>query len=193
MDCCQQALYHYNDVIMDAIASQITSLTIVFSTVYSDANQRKHEISVSKAFVHGIHQGPVNSLHKWPVMRKIFPFDDVIMLYLVSNSCGPHHFRICVCIKSLEGANEMSNCCQRLLMILNCNYLRGWLVVDHPEVGFWPIAWQFYCLFWSWPEAAKLISIYGWMQLGGSLPCTSIRFAAGGNWICVGINLTEDW
>ena len=34
---------HYNDVIMGAIASQITSLTIVYSTVYSDADQRKHQ------------------------------------------------------------------------------------------------------------------------------------------------------
>ena len=64
---------------MGAIASQITSLTIVYSIVYSDADQRKHQSSVSLAFVLGIHRGPVNSLHKWPVTRKMFPFDDVIM------------------------------------------------------------------------------------------------------------------
>ena len=69
---------HYGDVIM--IASQITSLTIVYSTVYSaDADQRKHQSSASLAFVRGIHRGPVNSPHKWPVTRKMFPFDDVIM------------------------------------------------------------------------------------------------------------------
>ena len=45
---------HYNDVIMGAIASQITNLTIVYSTVYSDADQRKHQNSVSLAFVRGI-------------------------------------------------------------------------------------------------------------------------------------------
>ena len=72
-------LKHYGDVIMDAIASQITSLTIVYSTVYSDADQRKHQSSPSLAFVRGIHRGPVNSPHKWPVTRKMFPFDDVIM------------------------------------------------------------------------------------------------------------------
>ena len=44
-------LIHYNDVIMGAIASQITSLTIVYSIVYSDADQRKHQISSSLAFV----------------------------------------------------------------------------------------------------------------------------------------------
>ena len=62
--------YHYNDVIMSAIASQITSLTIVYSTVYSDADQRKHQSSASLAFVRGIHRWPVNSPHKWPVTRQ---------------------------------------------------------------------------------------------------------------------------
>ena len=65
---------------MGAIASQITSLTIVYSTVYSDADQRKHQSTASPAFVRGIHRAPVNSPHKWPVTRKMFPFDDVIML-----------------------------------------------------------------------------------------------------------------
>ena len=63
---------------MDAMASQITSLTIVYSTVYSGADQRKHQSSPSLAFVWGIHRWPVNSPHKWPVTRKMFPFDDVI-------------------------------------------------------------------------------------------------------------------
>ena len=70
---------HYADVVMIEMASQITSLTIVYSTVYSDADQRKHQSSASLAFVRGIHRGPVNSPHKWPVTRKMFPFDDVIM------------------------------------------------------------------------------------------------------------------
>ena len=70
---------HYDDVMMTAIASQITSLAIVYSTVYSGAHQRKHQSSASLAFVRGIHRGPVNSPHKWPVTRKMFPFDDVIM------------------------------------------------------------------------------------------------------------------
>ena len=70
---------HYNDVIIGTIASQITSLTIVYSTVYSDADQRKYQSSASLAFVRGIHRWPVNSPHKWPVTRKTFPFGDVIM------------------------------------------------------------------------------------------------------------------
>ena len=63
---------------MDTMASEITSLTIVYLTVYSDADQRKHQSSASLAFVRGIHQRPVNSPQKWPVTRKMFPFDDVI-------------------------------------------------------------------------------------------------------------------
>ena len=52
---------HYNDVIMSAIASRITNLTIVYSTVYSDADQRTHQSSASLAFVRGVHRWPVNS------------------------------------------------------------------------------------------------------------------------------------
>ena len=48
-------------------------------TVCSGAGQRKHQISSSLAFVRGIHRSPVNSLHKGPVTRKMFPFDDVII------------------------------------------------------------------------------------------------------------------
>ena len=70
---------HYRYVIMGTIASQITSLTIAYSTVYSGSDKRKHQSSASLAFVSGIHRGPVNSPHKWPVTRKIFPFDDVIV------------------------------------------------------------------------------------------------------------------
>ena len=70
---------HYCDAIMGTVAYQITSLTIVYTTVYSDADQSKHQSSASLAFVWGIHRGPVNSPHKWPVTRKMFPFDDVIM------------------------------------------------------------------------------------------------------------------
>ena len=58
------------DVIMGPMVSQIASLTIVYSTVYSSADQRKHQSSASLAFVRGIRRWPVNSPHKWPVTRK---------------------------------------------------------------------------------------------------------------------------
>ena len=77
---------YYSDVIMDAIASQITRLIIVNSTVYSSVDQRKHQSSASLAFVWGIHLWPVNSPHKWPVTRKMFPFDDIIIPYVKSSN-----------------------------------------------------------------------------------------------------------
>ena len=70
---------HYNDVIMSAMMSHITSLSIVYSTVYSGTDQRKHQSPASLAFVRGIHRWPGNSPRKGPVTRKMFPFDDVIM------------------------------------------------------------------------------------------------------------------
>ena len=71
--------WHYNDVKISTMASQITNLTIVYSTVYAGTDQIKHQSSASLACVKGIHRWPVNSPHKGPVTRKIFPFDDVIM------------------------------------------------------------------------------------------------------------------
>ena len=63
---------------MSAVVSQITSISIVCSTVSSGADQRKHQSSL--AFVRGIHWWPVGEFpHKRPVTRKMFPFDDVIM------------------------------------------------------------------------------------------------------------------
>ena len=79
---CDISWDHYNDVTMGSIASQITSLTIVCSADYSGADQRKHQSSASLALVRGIHRGPVNSPHKRPLTRKMFPFDDVIMNYI---------------------------------------------------------------------------------------------------------------
>ena len=91
---------HYDDVIMTMLAFQITSLTVVYSIVYSGVNQRKHQSSASLAFVREIHRGPVNFPHKWPVTRKMFPFDDVIMCtaiwrILMNKGPGFHSLRIC--------------------------------------------------------------------------------------------------
>ena len=83
MGCIIYTLHHYDDVIMSTIASQITSLTIVYSSIYSGADQSKHQSSASLALMWGIHRGPVNSPHKWPVTRKMFPFDYVIMTFYI--------------------------------------------------------------------------------------------------------------
>ena len=57
---------HDSDVIMSAAAFQITGISIVYSTVCSGADQRKHQSSASLAFVRGIHRWPVDSPHKAP-------------------------------------------------------------------------------------------------------------------------------
>ena len=111
---------------MGAIASQITSLKIVYSNVYSDTDQRKHQSSVSLAFVWGIHRGPVNSPHKWPVTRKMFPFDDVIMENILDVGviasvdilmCHVHTFI------NTKGVNKMSSL-DKLLPIKFVNSIR---------------------------------------------------------------------
>ena len=75
---------------MGAVASQHTSLTIAYSTVYSGADQRKHQSSARLAFVRGIHRWPVNSLHNGTVTRKMSPFDDVIMKRLVAGTSAEY-------------------------------------------------------------------------------------------------------
>ena len=61
--------FHYSDVIMSAMTSQIIGVSIVYPTVCSGADQRKHQSSASLAY----------SQHKGPVTRKRFPFDDFLM------------------------------------------------------------------------------------------------------------------
>ena len=58
---------HYNDVIMSAMASQITNLSIVCSTVGPGADQRMHQSSASLAFVRGIYRNIVN----WALRNKL--------------------------------------------------------------------------------------------------------------------------
>ena len=70
---------HYVDVIMTTMASQITSLTVVYSIVYSGTDQKKTSKLRVTGLCAGNSPGPVNSPHKGPVTRKMFPFDDVIM------------------------------------------------------------------------------------------------------------------
>ena len=72
--------YHYNDVITSAMASQITGVSIVYSTVCIKKNQS----SASLVFVRGIHRWLVDSSYKGPLTRKMFPFDDVIMMLCAS-------------------------------------------------------------------------------------------------------------
>ena len=94
---------------MSPTASQITSLTIVYSIVYSGADQRTHQSSASLAFVRGIHRRPVNSPHKWPVTRKMLPFDDVIMgKYLLGGAVMTRSNGISYFIQHCTAINQSS-------------------------------------------------------------------------------------
>ena len=79
---CLHAVNPHNhlDVIMSTMASQITSLTSVYSTIYLGADHREHQSSASLAFLREIHQWPVNSRTKGSGAEKN-SFDDVIMIY----------------------------------------------------------------------------------------------------------------
>ena len=71
------------------------SVSTVYSTVYSDADRRKHQSFASLAFAWGIHRRPGNSPHKWPVTRKMFPFDDVIM-FCYYDTIGWHEVSVLI-------------------------------------------------------------------------------------------------
>ena len=82
---------HNSDVIMRAMPFLIISLTIDYSTVYSGADQRKHQCSALQAFVRGIQRWPANSPHRGPVTQKLLPVDDVIM---ISKKTTPSRVRV---------------------------------------------------------------------------------------------------
>ena len=71
---------------MDAIASKITSLTIVYSNVYSDADQRKQQSSASQAMC-GTGEFPAQMASN----AEHFPCDDVIMILLSADTWGPFY------------------------------------------------------------------------------------------------------
>ena len=78
---------------MSVMVSRINSLRIVYSTLYSGTDQRKHQNSAPLAFVRGIHRWSVNSPHNGPVTWKMFPFDDIIMCYHDNSSHGIYYVR----------------------------------------------------------------------------------------------------
>ena len=75
---------HYSDVIMSMMASKITSLTIIYATVYSGADEKK----TSTLRVTGLSPVTGQFPAQGPVTRKMFPFDDVIMHWHFGASIG---------------------------------------------------------------------------------------------------------
>ena len=127
---------------MRAMASQITSLTIVYSSVYSGADQRKHQSSASLAFVRGIH--PVTG--EFPAQRasntEMFPFDDVIMIQQSTESIRKN------ITEGLLSSIPSSVC---LILLTNCDCHLGipiWRYHTHTAIAFdWiktaqKVSWQ---------------------------------------------------
>ena len=152
---------HYGDVIMGAITSQITSLAIVCSTIYSDADHRKHQSSASLAFVRGIHRGPVNFPHKWPVTRKMFPFDDVIMSSRVFSAAShqrARHIRINTVTGLLGGkllSIHITFDSDEFFLLLFCDRIKfsNWLVLPMWDdiltpMIFRPRGWNIITIYW---------------------------------------------
>ena len=76
---CREESCHHNGVIMGAIESQIISLTIAYSIIFFRRRSKKTSKLRVTGLCAGNSPGTVNSPHKWPVTRKMFPFDDVIV------------------------------------------------------------------------------------------------------------------
>ena len=78
---------HYSDVIMRAVAYQITRISCLLN-VCSGSDQRKTSKLLVTGRLRGIHRWPVNSPHKGPVTPRMFPFDDVTIGWLlISLTC----------------------------------------------------------------------------------------------------------
>ena len=85
---------HYSDVMMNPMASLTTGVSIASSAVCSGTN--KKNIKVLRYWPLWIHRWPVNSPYKWPVMRKMFPFDDVIMHSLTLSQWSSSGFPVAI-------------------------------------------------------------------------------------------------
>ena len=138
----QSWTWHYSDVIMGVTASLITSLTRVYSTIHASSDRRKHQSSASLAFVRGIHRWLVNSPHKWPVMRKIFPFDDVIMIRttvmdMTWISCPSLQW--CYMITMTSQIPRNLTVCSTVCL--------GWYQANHKRPHYWPFVKGFH----QWP------------------------------------------
>ena len=92
------------DVIMTTMASQITSLIVVYSTVYSDADQRKHQSSASLTFVRGIPRTK-DQLHGKCFHMMTLSCDDMVLIWQY-NICNHHIDDVCWRITRLSQSND---------------------------------------------------------------------------------------
>ena len=113
---------HYNGVIMSAMVPQITSLTIVYSTAQSGADQRK-----IKAPRHWPLFGEFTG-HRWihhtkPVTRKMFPFDDVIM-------CSPP--KLCTVYGTIPRTKDIQShvLIRKTAVFIKCDIVNIWMIQE---------------------------------------------------------------
>ena len=161
---------------MSTMASQITGVSIVCLAVCSCADQWKHQSFASLAFVRVIHQWPVNSPHKGPVTRKMFPFDHVIMaLSGVAMLCMPcrkkaNELRLYVvtyqneltdqCHSRAEHLIQCSEKVQRLVMKCMCFYHKAMdSVLYHCIIS---NVWMNMCCPWMTPALSVNFSGRAW-------------------------------
>ena len=143
--------YHYNDVIMSAMASQITCVSIACSTAGSGADKRNHQSSMSLAFVRGIHRGPVNSPHTRPVTRKMFPYDDVIL-------CVPYLWYVGMWPIELQNIKQIFHATVYICM----------LFIDHVALSY------VICIFHYYQDSAGM-----WIVLSMHRWCPLVAISAG--------------
>ena len=134
--------FHYNDVILSAMAYQITSVSVVCSTVCSGADQRKHQSPASLAFVRGIR---VNSTHKEPVTRKMFPYDGVIIMSYSLRT--PPSYLHCIQLppnpcSSIHGAHNSTRYCSTISPV---HYI---LIMIYSTIHFFPWRLRYLAHFW---------------------------------------------
>ena len=135
---------HYNDVIMSALASQITGVSIVCSMVGSGADQRKHQSSASLAYVRGIHRWQVNSPNK-----KASKAENVSIIVTIASSrllrCQKYEMCPTVWYSALFILRHHYNIRINWYLLWTCSRIHPLLNMNIEEVykvALWPHGWR---------------------------------------------------
>ena len=120
---------HYWDVIMSAIASQITSLTIVYSTVYSGTDQRKHQSSSSLAFCARNSPGT----GEFPA-QKASNAGNVFIWWCNHGNRRPFHWWFFICyLKSMQNSSLCNSTAEYHTTFVSCNNINDQFVTMYKK------------------------------------------------------------
>ena len=101
---------------------------------------KKNQNSGSLAFLRGIHRWPVDSSHKWPVTRKMFPFDNVIMFLwgVFTFSICSYHSVVCGLIPRHYNVskNHQLEICFRTVFAVDVSDIKSYQVSDPEDGGY---------------------------------------------------------